>query len=98
MIREGDIREKLFPDFPDMKVNFAEIGIGKIGKIGLAPPPKIAQNSTVKKDVDIANLRPSPRLLAHLHVQFHQTLKSRAHLPWFHVLFVMISPLKIKTR
>ena len=38
MIREGDIREKLFPDFPDMKVNFAEIGIGKIGKIGLAPP------------------------------------------------------------
>ena len=39
MIREGDISEKLFPDFPDMKVDFAEIGIGKIGKIGLAPPP-----------------------------------------------------------
>ena len=39
MIREGDIGEKLFPDFPDMKVDFAEIGIGKIGKIGLAPPP-----------------------------------------------------------
>ena len=38
MIREGDIGEKLFPDFPDMKVDFAEIGIGKIGKIGLAPP------------------------------------------------------------
>ena len=31
MIREGDIGEKLFPDFPDMKVDFAEIGIGKIG-------------------------------------------------------------------
>ena len=41
MIREGDIGEKLFPDFPDMKVDFSEIGIGKIGKIGLAPPPKI---------------------------------------------------------
>ena len=40
MIREGDIGEKLFPDFPDMKVDFSEIGIGKIGKIGLAPPPK----------------------------------------------------------
>ena len=39
MIREGDIGKKLFPDFPDMKVDFAEIGIGKIGKIGLAPPP-----------------------------------------------------------
>ena len=39
MIREGDIGEKLFPDFPDMKVDFSEIGIGKIGKIGLAPPP-----------------------------------------------------------
>ena len=39
MIREGDIGEKLFPDFPAMKVDFAEIGIGKIGKIGLAPPP-----------------------------------------------------------
>ena len=38
MIREGDIGEKLFPDFPDMKVDFAEIGIGKIGKIGLALP------------------------------------------------------------
>ena len=38
MIREGDISEKLFPDFPDMKVDFAQIGIGKIGKIGLAPP------------------------------------------------------------
>ena len=38
MIREGDIGEKLFPDFPDMKVDFSEIGIGKIGKIGLAPP------------------------------------------------------------
>ena len=36
MIREGDIGEKLFPDFPDMKVDFSEIGIGKIG---LAPPP-----------------------------------------------------------
>ena len=40
MIREGDIGENLFPDFPDVKVDFAEIGIGKIGKIGLAPPPK----------------------------------------------------------
>ena len=39
MIREGNIGEKLFPDFPDMKVDFSEIGIGKIGKIGLAPPP-----------------------------------------------------------
>ena len=39
MIREGDIGEKLFPDLPDMKVDFSEIGIGKIGKIGLAPPP-----------------------------------------------------------
>ena len=39
MIREGDIGEKLSPDFPDMKVDFSEIGIGKIGKIGLAPPP-----------------------------------------------------------
>ena len=39
MIREGDIGEKLFPDFPDMKVDFSEIGIGKIGKIGLAAPP-----------------------------------------------------------
>ena len=39
MIREGDIGEKLFPDFPDMKVDFSEIGIGKIGKIGLPPPP-----------------------------------------------------------
>ena len=36
MIREGDIGEKLFPDFPDMKVDFAEIGIGKIGKIGIS--------------------------------------------------------------
>ena len=42
MIREGDINEKLFPDFPDMKVDFAEIGIGKIGKIGLAPPPNFS--------------------------------------------------------
>ena len=31
MIREVDIGKKLFPDFPDMKVDFAEIGIGKIG-------------------------------------------------------------------
>ena len=37
VIREGDIGEKLFPDFPDMKVDFADIGIGKIGKIGLPP-------------------------------------------------------------
>ena len=37
MIREGDIGEKMFPDFPDMKVDFAEIGIGKIG---LPPPPR----------------------------------------------------------
>ena len=35
VIREGDIGEKLFPDFPDMKVDFAEIGIEKIGKIGI---------------------------------------------------------------
>ena len=42
MIREGDIGEKLFPDFPDMKVDFSEIGIGKIGKIGLAPPPQVS--------------------------------------------------------
>ena len=33
VIREGDIGEKLFPDFPDMKVDFAEIGIGKTHKI-----------------------------------------------------------------
>ena len=44
MIREGDICEKLFPDFPDMKVDFSEIGIGKIGKIGLAPPPVYTVN------------------------------------------------------
>ena len=25
-----------------MKVDFSEIGIGKIGKIGLAPPPQLA--------------------------------------------------------
>ena len=42
MIREGDIGEKLFPDFPDMKVDFSEIGIGKIGKIGLAPPNRLS--------------------------------------------------------
>ena len=35
MIREGDIGEKMFPDFPDIKVDFAEIGIGKSG----CPPP-----------------------------------------------------------
>ena len=34
MIREDDIGKKLFPDFPDMKVDFLKIGIGKIG---LAP-------------------------------------------------------------
>ena len=38
---------------------------------------KITKNSTVKKDVDIADFRPSLRQLAHLHVQIHQTLKSR---------------------
>ena len=34
MIREGDIGGKLL--IPDMKVDFAEIGIGKIGKIGIS--------------------------------------------------------------
>ena len=38
---------------------------------------KITKNSTVKKDVDKADFRPSLRLPAHLHVQCHQTLKSR---------------------
>ena len=42
MTREGDIGEKLFPDFPDMKVDFAEIGIGKIG---LPPPPPPSTSS-----------------------------------------------------
>ena len=37
VIREGDIGKKLFPDFPGMKVDFAEIGIGKIG-LGPLPP------------------------------------------------------------
>ena len=46
MIREGDIGEKLFPDFPDMKVDFSEIGIGKIGKIGLAPPQIYTDHGT----------------------------------------------------
>ena len=49
MIREGDIGEKLFPDFPDMKVDFSEIGIGKIGKIGLAPPPPPKFRTAVSK-------------------------------------------------
>ena len=54
MIREGDIGEKLFPDFPDMKVDFAEIGIGKIGKIGLAPPPQyLAVYQKIKVIVNI---------------------------------------------
>ena len=38
---------------------------------------KMTKNSTVKKDVDIADFRPSLRLRALLHVQCHQTLKSR---------------------
>ena len=37
----------------------------------------MTENSTVKKDVDIADFRPSLRLPAHFHVQFHQTLQSR---------------------
>ena len=58
----------------------------------------MAKSRTVKKDVDIADSRPSLRLPAHLHVQFHLTLQSRRAFTWFYVLFVMISPLKIKTR
>ena len=45
MIREGDIGEKLFPDFPDMKVDFSEIGIGKIGLAPPPPPPKFGPSS-----------------------------------------------------
>ena len=37
----------------------------------------MAKNRTVKKDVDIADFRPSLRLPALLHVQHHQTLQSR---------------------
>ena len=39
---------------------------------------KNTKNSNEKKDVDIADFRPSLRLPAYLHVQFRQTtLKSR---------------------
>ena len=38
---------------------------------------KMSQNSTVKKDVDIADFRLSLRLPAHLHVHFRLTLQSR---------------------
>ena len=55
----------------------------------------MVENLTVKKVVELLNFTPSPRQLAHLHVQFVQT---SAHSPWFYVLFVMISLLKIKTR
>ena len=62
MIREGDIREKLFPDFPDMKVNFAEIGIGKIGKIGLAPPPGLGLGLGLWYSNPNPNLNSNPNL------------------------------------
>ena len=45
---------------------------------------KMSQNSTVKKDVDIADFRPSLRLPAQLHVLFGQTLQSRR-------AFIMVS-------
>ena len=59
---------------------------------------KITKNSTVKKDVDIADFRPSLRLPAYLHVQFRRTLQSRRAFTMVSTFFVMISPLKIKTR
>ena len=34
---------------------------------------KMSQNSPEKQDVDIADFRSSPRLPAHLHVQFHDS-------------------------
>ena len=37
----------------------------------------MTKNGTVKKDVELLNFTSSLRQLAHLHVQFVQTLKSR---------------------
>ena len=41
------------------------------------PTKKKKKKKTVKKDVDIADFRPSLRLPAHLHVQFRLSLQSR---------------------